>query len=173
MKIRNDYNFTKKWTRSIENHGFTMVPNLLLESIPRFHLTPTDICVIFILMKYQWDSRNPYPAVSTIANLIDKSPRTIQMTLERLIRKNVVRIKYRTGTTSEYDFTPLRERLDVMAMNSLPRRNKLHEVTKNNAEADMKYSSHKEYAANKTQRIKPITGNFEHISEIYKRKLNG
>jgi len=63
------------------------------------------MCVINALLKFQWDANNPFPAVSTLAEYVGKSPLTVIRKVTALQKKGYVERIERAGRTNEYVVT--------------------------------------------------------------------
>lgn len=65
-------------------------------------LTPTDKCVAFVLSTYFDRDGRCYPSVGTIAEKCDRSERTVQGSLTRLVDAGLLRRSFRTDDTTLY-----------------------------------------------------------------------
>lgn len=94
--------FIDKWTKEIQAHGFTELPNLLIEFQGELKITPTEMCVLIAILKFQWDKKHPFPSVGTISKYIGKSPLTVTRCITSLDNKNLLQRVERSGRTNEY-----------------------------------------------------------------------
>ena len=69
----------KKWTRTLMDAGWTVLPSVILEKQRALGLDPTDVNILLQLARYWWFSENPpHPSKATIAECMDVHPRTVQ-----------------------------------------------------------------------------------------------
>lgn len=59
--------FSDKWSPEIQSFGFTEIPNLLIENQGAMDITPTEMCVLISILKFQWDEKHPFPSIGRIA----------------------------------------------------------------------------------------------------------
>lgn len=91
--------------------GFTTVPNLVLRHYASLGITPAEMMFIIHVWEFWWSEREPYPALSTIAERMQMTRRNVRKYVQSLREKNVLIVTERFDdsgqTTSEYDFSPL------------------------------------------------------------------
>lgn len=67
-----------KYGKAVMAHGFTVLPNLLLEAQAHLKISPTAFNVLLHLVMHWWDaSEPPRPGIKTIARRMNKSPRSL------------------------------------------------------------------------------------------------
>lgn len=107
-----------KWSEQIIGHGFTAVPNLLIEYREQLGLSVTDFYVLVAIEKYRWDRRqSPRPSLATLARLTCLSVRTISRSTKKFEDMGLIERLQRTGTSNIYDLDPLVDELDNLARN--------------------------------------------------------
>lgn len=105
-----------KWSEQIIGHGFTAVPNLLIEYREQLGLSVTDFYVLVAIEKYRWDKRqSPRPSLATLAKLTHLSVRTISRSTQNLENRGLIERTRRAYTSNIYDMDPLVEQLDDIA----------------------------------------------------------
>lgn len=110
------YRITVRFGDQIMQAGFTAVPNLLLNHYVALDITPAELVFILHIWQYWWNVKDPYPALRTVAEKMGKDLRQTRRYAEGLKTKNLLKVRERTAPgkgqiTSEYDFSPLLERL--------------------------------------------------------------
>jgi hypothetical protein len=73
----NGYRLVVKFGYDILQEGHTAVPNLLLDLYTELGLTIQEMLFVIHLMQFQWSKRNPYPALTTIAEKMGVKRRMI------------------------------------------------------------------------------------------------
>lgn len=99
-----------------------MIPNILIEKQHALGLTPRDLNVLLVLLKYWWKADDlPFPSKATIAEYMNVAPRTVQRSITRLRNLGLVETKKRPGTTgtNEYSFQGLIRELTPHARDAL------------------------------------------------------
>ena len=82
----------KKWTPTLMQAGFTILPNVLFERQQALGLTPLDINIILHIASYWWSEESrPHPSKTTIAQAIGIAPRTVQRRIASLEACNLIR----------------------------------------------------------------------------------
>ncbi len=114
------HKFASKWSRAIEEHGFTAIPNLLLYQRKSLGITIPELCVIICIESFRWDEREPYPGLKTLSTRVRLSTRTTRKHLSCLEGKGLIKRIYRTGQTNKYKIQPLVDALDRIAVSTLP-----------------------------------------------------
>lgn len=80
-----------KWGKTTLSRGWTGIPNVLIEHQRSLKLTPTDINILLILLKYWWDPNSPpYPSKRVIGEMIDREESTIRKCMAGLEKKGLV-----------------------------------------------------------------------------------
>ncbi len=81
-----------KFGVSVMKHGYTMLPNLLLQAQGRLKISHAQFNILVQLIGHWWDADNdPHPAKETIARRMGKSPRQIQRYLTELEEAGFIR----------------------------------------------------------------------------------
>jgi hypothetical protein len=97
--------------------GYTLLPNLLLQTQGRLGITPVQLNVLVQLIQHWWDADNdPFLAKETIARRMGKSPRMIQRYLTDLEEAGFVARKprfkgHKAQTSNAYDLDGLVQKL--------------------------------------------------------------
>lgn len=106
----------QKWSEQIIGHGFTAVPNLLIEYRQYFGISTTDFYVLVAIEKYRWDNiQKPWPSLAALAQLTNLSTKTIGRSTKHLEDKGLIYKIHRSGTSNLYDLKPLAEELNYIA----------------------------------------------------------
>ena len=98
-------------------HGFTILPNLLLEAQAHLKISPTAFNVLLHLVMHWWDAHEaPHPAIKTIARRMNKSPRSLFRYFDELEDAALIQREARfrgqkAQTTSAYVLTGLSAKL--------------------------------------------------------------
>lgn len=97
----------------VMKHGYTTLPNLLLQAQGRLAIGHAEFNVLVQLISHWWDAdRDPYPAKDTIARRMGLSPRQVQRYLTNLEKAGLIRrIARFSGQKAQianaYDLGPL------------------------------------------------------------------
>lgn len=101
----------------ILDEGFTSVPNLLLRYRANLGIKPQHLVLIIDIMSFKWDSQNPFPSYSALAQRAGVAERSIMRLVQDLEEMNLLirkpRFDEETGAqiTTIFDFRPLVQRL--------------------------------------------------------------
>ena len=101
----------------ILDEGFTSVPNILLRYRTNLGIKSHHLALIIDIMSFKWDSENPFPSYSTLAqraNVTERGIRKIIHELEELkLLIRTPRFDEETGAqiTTVFDFRPLVQKL--------------------------------------------------------------
>ncbi len=107
------FGFKEKWSETIAANGFTCVPNLLIRNFAYIGITPPELAVIVILESYRYTYDNlPRPSIETISQFMGCTERHTTRLLASLENKGLLDRNKRFRQTSEYDISPLIDRLD-------------------------------------------------------------
>ena len=90
----------QRWGRAVIERGFTVVPTMLFWAQARLELTPDEFNVVLQIAAHWWDGNDdPWLAKNTIAERMNKKPRTIQRYLTQLEEKGLIKriARYRPG----------------------------------------------------------------------------
>jgi predicted transcriptional regulator len=113
----------QKWKSSLDG-GFTVIPSVLLRTLPSLGIQASELAVLVILIDLWWKPNDmPWPSKAKLAKLLGVSEKTIQRALKRLVTAGLIvseaRHRRHGGQTSNrYDLTPLVVRLEA-AMKAL------------------------------------------------------
>lgn len=97
-----------KYTAAVMKHGYTMLPNLLLQAQGRLQIGHAEFNVLVQLIAHWWDAdKDPHPAKETIARRMGVSGRQVQRYLTALEKagliKRIERFKgHKAQTTNGY-----------------------------------------------------------------------
>ena len=103
----------KKWSKPLMDAGWSVLPNIIIEKQAALGLDPLDMNIILHLVQYWWVADNlPHPSVSTIADAIGVTPRTIQKRIKALEELGLMEREERRHTkygsvTNLYSFNGL------------------------------------------------------------------
>lgn len=106
-----------KWGSKVMDHGFCIVPSLLLRAQQRLGLNPTQLAVLLQLCDFWWDAgRKPHPGVKLLAERLSLSDRQVRRYIADLetagLVKRIERIAPHGGKqTNTYDLGGLVKRL--------------------------------------------------------------
>ena len=93
--------------------GWSALPNIIIEKQAALGLDPLDMNIILHLVQYWWVADNlPHPSVSTIAEAIGVTPRTVQKRIKALEELDLMKREERRHTkygsvTNLYSFDGL------------------------------------------------------------------
>lgn len=110
---KQDVSFSDKWSPAIEDKGYVQVPNLLIEHQDDLGITSPELVFLIGLLMHKWDSRNPFPSLTTVGAYSGKKRNTAQAAARSLEKKGfILRISRGGNETNEYDLAPLIDRLE-------------------------------------------------------------
>ena len=110
----------RKWGKKVLDHGFCIVPSLLLRAQRRLGLNPTQLAVLLQLCEHWWDQDNkPHPGKKRLADRLGIGPRQIQRHIAELEQAGLVkRIERRSANgakqSNTYDLSGLVEKLKAL-----------------------------------------------------------
>jgi hypothetical protein len=111
-----------KWSEPVMDHGFTIIPNLLLSQQHALGLSSLGCMLLLHLTTYWWKSdKNPFPSKATLALRMGVSSRQIQRYVAQLERGGFITrkaepIRGKGGRTiSSYDLSGLVEKMKIIA----------------------------------------------------------
>jgi hypothetical protein len=108
--------FIDKWSGPIFDQGaFTMVPNLLLASVPYLRMTPSELVVLINIESFRWNTRPSFPSVQRLSLRTGMSERHVTRLITSLEKKGILERNRRRYRTNEYDLRPLIETLHDIA----------------------------------------------------------
>jgi DNA-binding transcriptional ArsR family regulator len=106
-----------KWSKAVLDHGFSIIPALLLRAQQRIGLNPTQLAVLLHLADYWWDrDRKPFPSKKALSERLGLSERQVQRHIADLEAAGLVlrierRAAHKGKISNEYDLSGLVERL--------------------------------------------------------------
>ena len=116
-----DRSVAARWTARLAAN-FTPVSRVFLENLPKLRphdgargLNATEAMVVIQLVSYKWDSRAPFPALTTIAERMDLNVRTVRAAVKRLEDLKYLRREFSpNGGPSRYHFDGLFQALEAI-----------------------------------------------------------
>jgi len=86
----------KKWTLTLMNAGWTVIPSVILERQQALGLDALDINIILHLVRHWWYSEKPpYPTKKTIAECIGVDESTVRRRIAAMERDGLIQRKAR------------------------------------------------------------------------------
>jgi predicted transcriptional regulator len=115
-----DQKSVEKWGEAA-HAGFQLLPDLLLKKQRELGLSATDVLVLINMTMHWWYvQQRPFPRTSTIADRMGVDPRTVQRSIDKLVKlKLVEKVREKTADGSKhgvYDLRGLVERLSQYAV---------------------------------------------------------
>lgn len=110
----------RKWGKKVMEHGFCVVPSLLLRAQGRLGLNSTQLAVLLQLYEHWWDpDKRPHPGKRRLADRLGIGPRQIQRHIADLEQAGLVkRIERRSASgakqSNTYDLSGLVEKLKAL-----------------------------------------------------------
>lgn len=104
----------------VMKHGFTLLPNLLLQAQGRLGIKHAEFNVLVQLIGHWWEAdKDPYPAKETIARRMGIGPRQVQRVLTKLEKAGLIRrVERFSGKKAQisngYDLSPLVQKLGLI-----------------------------------------------------------
>ena len=122
-------NFEAKWGRALAAAGYTQVPDALILFQARLGLTPLDICILLVLLKYGHPGKPPWLAKSSIAKVLGVDPSTVRKRVQKLealgfVKRKERRHGYGDSDTNLYLLDGLAEKLEAYANELVEKRQK-------------------------------------------------
>ena len=107
-----NYSHGARWKHEqLFERGYLAVPITFLEYYARLKryggLTHSEGMFILQVMAFKWDSREPYPSYTTLAERMGTSPKTIQRHAKALEDKGYLYRVERRGSSNAFELTPL------------------------------------------------------------------
>ncbi len=112
-----------RWGARLGKH-FTPISSYFLQNAYRLKplgmpkakgLSPSETLALVHLFDHQWDERDAYPSLQTIADRMSLSRRQVRDIMKRLEDlKLLTRIRGPLGGTNRYNLTPLKKRLEQL-----------------------------------------------------------
>ena len=118
--------FVQRWgDDAFAQRGFTMFPNAVLEHAAELGIGPQEGWLMCHILYFKRSVDEPRLSLNTLANRLDKSPKTVRRYLQGLERKGYLTIRpcydARGGQVANVlDFTPLRVQVNKLLDTPLP-----------------------------------------------------
>ncbi len=109
--------FSKRWGTNVADHGYTMVPAILLAMGGRLKLHPTQMLVLLKISSFWWQKESlPWPSKEKIAVRVGITERQVQRILRVLETAGLIKRltrRYKSGgqSSNAYDLSGLVNRL--------------------------------------------------------------
>lgn len=85
-----------KYGKPVMGHGYTILPNLILQAQAKLKISPTAFNVLLHLVSHWWDADEaPHPSIATIARRMRKSPRSLFRYFDELEAAKLIERKHR------------------------------------------------------------------------------
>jgi hypothetical protein len=104
----------RKWTKTLMDAGWTVIPSVILDRQQALGLEPADVNILLHLAKYWWEKdRLPFPSKRAIAECMGVSESTVQRRIASMeaggLIKRVYRFsgKHKGQQANAYDFSGL------------------------------------------------------------------
>lgn len=104
----------RKWTKTLMDAGWTVLPSVILDRQQAFGLDAVDVNILLHLAKYWWEKdRLPFPTKKAIADCMGVSASTIQRRIASMESGGLIKRLYRFSgkhkgqKANAYDFTGL------------------------------------------------------------------
>ncbi|MGI2050016.1 helix-turn-helix domain-containing protein [Shewanella oncorhynchi] len=113
----NNAQLEAKWGKSVLSRGWTGVPNTLIERQQALGLSPIEVNILLILMKFWWEAgSHPYPSKRSIGEMVGRDESTIRKSMSKLeklglLKRNSQFLSLGGQTSNRYDLSGLIERL--------------------------------------------------------------
>lgn len=161
---RADYSLKAKWGPVIGTQSYTQIPNLLIKHRADLGITPVEWSILTSLLATKWTRANPYPSVASLGRQTGRATISARRQLRSLSKKGLIRRIYRHNKSSEYDLTPLINRLESYAQ---PTQNQTVSQSKVNGPDYSEMNTNKE-AVKETSNSKRATdcGKLESVKTI-------
>lgn len=126
------------WGREL-GKKWTPVSDYFLENFHRLaggELSPSDAMFIIMLMRFKWDERRPFPALTTVAKSMNRTVRYVRKTCARLEEHGLLKRELsKTGGRSRYDLQPLFAALEDLKARDAVSAESAKSSTENSTEA--------------------------------------
>ncbi|MEQ9322411.1 MAG: helix-turn-helix domain-containing protein [Polyangiaceae bacterium] len=111
-----------RWTKKIAAAGWTPIASVFLTNIGRLRphpgargLTPTEALTLIQIISFKWDDGLPFPAITTMADRMGRSPRQVRAAIKSLEDSGYLkRIPSAFGGANKYDLTGLYVALEAL-----------------------------------------------------------
>lgn len=118
----------KKWTATLMEAGWTVLPSIILERQRALGLDPVDVNILLHLARHWWHADTlPHPSKRTVAECMNIDVSTVRRRIAALEASGFIRRGARYDpkygqTSNEYDFTGLIEAATPYAREALEER---------------------------------------------------
>jgi hypothetical protein len=117
--INSQYRISVRFGDELLEAGWTVLPNVLLRYQSDLKITPDELNFIAQVWYHWWSDKDAYPGIPTVARRMGKHADSVRRYSRSLQEKEflVVRDRYSRALgqmTSEYDFSPLIDRLKAL-----------------------------------------------------------
>lgn len=111
-----------RWTPKLARSGFCPVSSYFLANYHRLKphpgaegLSSTEAMVLIQILDFKWDSKMPFPTISTLATRMGLAPRTVRAAIARVEALGYVeRVLAPNGGPNRYKFDGLFKALEAM-----------------------------------------------------------
>jgi len=110
-----------RWGSSLLRNGWTTIPNGLLIHQKDLDLSNSEMMLLIHMISFMHHPDTPiFPSISTLAKRINQHERTVQRTIDKLLKKKLINKKIRSkspldkGLTNLYSLDPLIEKLILL-----------------------------------------------------------
>src|SRR6059058_362979 len=103
----------KKWTQTLIQAGWLIIPSIILERQQGLGLDATDVNILLHLARHWWTSDNlPYPSKRTIAECMGIDTSTVRRHLADMEKRGIIKRLARSSQkygqqTNKYDLSGL------------------------------------------------------------------
>lgn len=104
----------RKWSKTLMDAGWTVIPSVILDRQQALGLEPTDVNILLHLAKYWWEKdRLPFPSKKAVAECMGVSESTVQRRIAAMERDGLIKRVYRFSgkhkgqQPNAYDFAGL------------------------------------------------------------------
>lgn len=152
-----NYGFTGKWSKEIEEYGFTQIPNLLLHCHGHLGLTDGEMITLIHLLIFRFhEDSKVYPSILTLAGFSLKGYSTIQKRLKDLEDKGFIERIQRYYTSNIFNLEPCVIKLmeHHRICENLPRKRAF--AIQNLESLDLSFLGNKEYEFLKRRNLEDI-----------------
>jgi len=118
----------RKWTSTVIDAGFQIVPDTLVRAQAYLGLSPVDVVILLNVGMHWWQEDNlPFPRPSVIAKRMGTSTRTVERRLAKLqengflkrLEAEVLTTKGKKKTVRRFDLSGLIQKLAPLAEHNL------------------------------------------------------
>ncbi len=122
--------FTKKFGPTVRKAGVTAVPTVLLNGLAEMKIKPIQLAILLQMIACWGDKGpHPFPRRSVMMKAIGCDKRTLDRAITEMVEAGLIeknkRFRPKRQTSNEYDLTGLIERLKMLAVRAIKRRERL------------------------------------------------